>query len=111
MLRRYWTTARQGCSLKPQCTTGLERRISWWEHEHLLEAVQARLDAKPQHAPAPGNGRASVWHHQSSHGSDALPDEDAAEGHSGDGLAVLAYNLTRAMNIVGIKSLIAPIAA
>src|SRR5207302_6865017 len=40
MLRRYWTTACQDCSLKPQCTTGPERRITRWEHEHLLEAVQ-----------------------------------------------------------------------
>ena len=31
-------------SLKPQCTTGPERRIPRWEHEHLLDAVQQRLD-------------------------------------------------------------------
>jgi hypothetical protein len=37
MLRRYWTTACQKCSLKSQCTTGPERRITRWEHEHLLE--------------------------------------------------------------------------
>src|SRR5438093_407451 len=48
MLRRYWTTACQNCSLKSQCTTGPERRIPRWEHEHLLEAVQQRLDANPQ---------------------------------------------------------------
>src|ERR1043166_3252070 len=47
-LRRYWTTACQNCSLKPQCTTGPERRIPRWEHEHLLEAVQQRLDENPQ---------------------------------------------------------------
>src|ERR1700722_12638267 len=27
-LRRYWTTACQGCALKSKCTTGKERRIS-----------------------------------------------------------------------------------
>src|SRR6186713_419428 len=47
-LRRYWTTACQACSLKSRCTTGLERRIPRWEHEHLLEAVQQRLDANPE---------------------------------------------------------------
>src|SRR3984957_5270453 len=41
-IRRYWTTACQKCSLKSQCTTGPERRIPRWEHEHLLEAVQQR---------------------------------------------------------------------
>jgi hypothetical protein len=48
VLRRYWTTACQNCSLKSQCTTGPERRITRWEHEHLLEAVQQRLDATPK---------------------------------------------------------------
>ena len=43
-LRRYWTNACQACTLKGKCTTGKERRISRWEHEAVLEAVQARLD-------------------------------------------------------------------
>src|SRR6266498_5585330 len=43
-LRRYWTTACQRCLLKSQCTTAPERRITRWEHEHVLEAVQQRLD-------------------------------------------------------------------
>jgi hypothetical protein len=47
-LRRYWTTACPPCPLKARCTTGLQRRITRWEHEHLLEAVQERLDANPQ---------------------------------------------------------------
>ena len=33
--------------MKGQCTTGKERRISRWEHEAVLEAVQARLDRDP----------------------------------------------------------------
>jgi Transposase DDE domain len=47
-LRRYWTTACAACPLKPQCTAGPQRRIARWEHEHVLEAVQQRLDANPQ---------------------------------------------------------------
>jgi Transposase DDE domain len=46
-LRRYWTTACQACALKSKCTTGNERRISRWEHEAVLEAMQARLDRNP----------------------------------------------------------------
>jgi hypothetical protein len=34
--------------VKARCTTGPQRRITRWEHEHLLEAVQERLDANPQ---------------------------------------------------------------
>ncbi|RXG83475.1 transposase, partial [Bradyrhizobium zhanjiangense] len=40
MLRRYWTSACKNCSIKPQCTPGSERRITRWEHEDLLDAVQ-----------------------------------------------------------------------
>src|ERR1700751_1423338 len=36
-----------GLLAQHQCTTGPERRITRWEHEHLLEAVQQRLDANP----------------------------------------------------------------
>jgi hypothetical protein len=50
-LRRHWTTACQACSLKSQGTTGPERRIPRGEHEHLLDAVQQRLDANPQAMP------------------------------------------------------------
>ena len=48
VLRRYWTNACQNCAIKPTCTTGKERRVSRWEHEHILEAVQRRLDEHPE---------------------------------------------------------------
>ena len=48
MLRRYWTNVCQSCAIKPTCTTGKERRITRWEHEHILEAVQRRLDEHPE---------------------------------------------------------------
>ena len=44
MMRRYWTNACPNCPLKSKCTTGNERRIPRWEHEHILEAAQRRLD-------------------------------------------------------------------
>jgi hypothetical protein len=48
VLRRYSTNACQSCAIKHSCTTGKERRISRWEHEHILEAVQRRLDEHPE---------------------------------------------------------------
>ena len=48
VLRRYWTIVRQSCAIKPICTTGKERRITRWEHEHILEAVQRRLEEHPE---------------------------------------------------------------
>ncbi len=47
-LRRYWTTACQTCAIKSRCTPAKERRITRWEHEHVLEAVQRRLDENPE---------------------------------------------------------------
>src|ERR1700754_1493687 len=47
MIRRYWTTACRSCPLKAQCTPGHERRIPRWEHEAVLDEVQARLDRNP----------------------------------------------------------------
>src|SRR6202171_1095810 len=46
-LRRYWTSTCKTCALKAQCTTGPERRISRWEHEAVLEKVQAGLARTP----------------------------------------------------------------
>ena len=112
MLRRYWTTACQNCSLKSQCTTGPERRVTRWEHEHLLEAVQRRLDANPQamrlrretveHPFGTMKARMGATHFLTK----TLP-KVAAEM----ALSVLAYNLTRVMNIVGTKPLMAAIVA
>ncbi len=31
-----------------RCTTGKERRITRWQHEHILEDVQRRLDEHPE---------------------------------------------------------------
>ena len=48
VLRRYWTNACQSCAIKHTCTTAKERRITRWEHEDVLEAVQRRLDEHPE---------------------------------------------------------------
>ena len=96
MLRRYWTTACQTCALIAKCTTGLERRISRWEHEAVLETVQARLDRNPdamrvrrQTAEHPF-GTIKAWMgatHFQMKTCDALPDENAAEGRDRNGIA------------------------
>jgi transposase len=48
LLRRYWTNGCQSCAIRSSCTTGKERRITRWEHEHVVEAVQRRLDEQPE---------------------------------------------------------------
>ena len=41
-LHRYWTDGCRTCPIKAQRTTGRERRITRWEHEEVVEAVQER---------------------------------------------------------------------
>jgi hypothetical protein len=47
MVRTYWTSACPNCSIRKQCTTSDYRRIRRWEHEHILDAMQRRLDRRP----------------------------------------------------------------
>src|SRR5215469_4257801 len=46
-MHTYWTTRCADCPLKPQCTSGSERRIKRWEHEAVIDAMQERLDRMP----------------------------------------------------------------
>jgi hypothetical protein len=48
LVRIYWSSACPGCARRAECTTTDYRRIRRWEHEHLLEAMQQRLDRMPQ---------------------------------------------------------------
>jgi len=111
-LRRYWTSACRTCAIKDQCTTGKERRITRWEHEHVLEAVQQRLDKNPQ---AMRVRRETVEHPfgtiKMRMGATHFLMKTLPRVASEMALCVLAYNLTRVMNIVGIKPLMAAIAA
>jgi transposase len=111
-MRRYWTTACGSCPLKKKCTTGPERRIPRWEHEHVLEAVQARLDADPQ---AMRRRRETVEHPfgtiKARMGATHFLMKTLPKVAAEMALHILAYNLTRVMNIIGIKPLMAAIRA
>src|SRR6202035_931612 len=111
-LQRYWTNTCRDCALKPRCTTGKERRITRWEHEHVLEAVQKRLDKNPlamrqrretaEHPFGTLKMRMGATHFLMKR----LP-KVAIEM----ALHVLAYNLTRVMNIMGCRPLMAAMRA
>jgi hypothetical protein len=112
MLRRYWTTACPRCPLKPRCTTGGERRISRWEHEYVLEAVQQRLDANPQ---AMRQRRETAEHPFATlkmrMGATHFLMKRLPKVATEMALHVLAYNLTRVMNIIGVQPLLAAMRA
>jgi transposase len=109
-LRRYWTNACLTCVLKNQCTTGVQRRITRWEHEHVVEAVQRRLDVNPQ---AMRQRRETVEHPfgtiKARMGATHFLMKTLPRVASEMALHVLAYNLTRVINIMGPGRLIAAI--
>jgi transposase len=111
-LRRYWTTACQGCALKGQCTTGKERRISRWEHEAVLEAVQARLDQNPAKMRL---RRQTVEHPfgtiKSWMGATHFQMKLLKHVSTEMALHVLAYNMKRVMSILGVGGLMKAIRA
>ena len=111
-LRRYWTNACQGCALKGQCTTGKERRISRWEHEAILEAVQARLDRNPTKMRL---RRQTVEHPfgtiKSWMGSTHFQMKTLKHVGTEMALHVLAYNMKRVISILGVGGLMEAIRA
>jgi len=105
-LHKYWSSACPKCAMKEQCTTGQYRRIARWEHERVLEAMQARLDRTPE---APRLRRQTVEHPfgtlKAWMGSTHFLTKTLPRVSTEMSLHVLAYNLKRAMQIVGIRAL------
>ncbi len=111
-LRRYWTNVCQNCAIKAQCTTAKERRITRWEHEHVLEEVQHRLDAHPEKMR---QRRETVEHPfgtiKARMGATHFLVKTLPRVRTEMALHVLAYNLTRVMNVLGAGPLMAAMRA
>jgi hypothetical protein len=111
-LRRYLTNACQACAIKGQCTTGKQRRITRWEHEHVLEVVQQRLDEHPEKMRQRREtvehpfGTIKYWM-----GATHFQMKTLKKVGTEMALHVLAYNLKRVMNIMGVGALIAAMSA
>jgi DNA-binding transcriptional MerR regulator len=112
VLRRYWTNACQSCAIKHSCTTGKERRITRWEHERVLEAVQRRLDEHPEKMR---QRRETVEHPfgtiKSWMGSTHFQMKTLKHVGTEMALHVLAYNMKRVMRILGVGGLMEAIHA
>jgi transposase len=105
-VNRYWSSNCQQCALKPQCTPSKQRRVTRWEHEHVLEAMQARLDHAPdimrtrrQTVEHPF-GTLKAWMGYTHFLTRTLPRVSTEMS-----LHVLAYNLKRVMNLMGTEAL------
>jgi hypothetical protein len=112
-LHRYWDRAScQACPLKPQCTPSKERRVTRWEHEAVIEAMQARLDQKPD---AMRIRRAIVEHPfgtlKAWMGATHFRTRTLEKVRTEMSLHVLAYNLKRVIAILGVQPLMAAMRA
>jgi transposase len=111
-MHSYWDQAScQACALKPKCTTGKERRVRRWEHEAVIDAMQTRLDRKPD---AMRIRRATVEHPfgtlKAWMGATHFKTKTLARVRTEMSLQVLAYNLKRVIALIGVGPLIAAIA-
>jgi transposase len=106
-IKRYWSSSCIHCRMKSRCTSGKYRRISRWEHEAVLDKVEARLDRKPEMMKVRRStvehpfGTIKYWM-----GSTHFQMKTLKHVSTEMSLHVLAYNLKRVMNILGIKPLI-----
>jgi len=111
-IHMYWTSNCSGCPLKGQCTSGKERRIRRWEHEAVIDAMQARLDAKPD---AMRIRRATVEHPfgtlKAWMGATHFKTRTLEKVKTEMSLHVLAYNLKRVIAILGPQPLMAAMRA
>jgi transposase len=102
-LHAYWCSVCPRCPLKAQCTTGTERRVRRWEHEAVLDAMQARLDRKPEVMKVRRRtiehvfGTLKHWM-----GSAHFLMKTLEHVRTEMSLHALAYNLKRVMSVLGI---------
>jgi len=105
-LHRYWCSSCHQCPIKAQCTPSTERRVSRWEHEDILEAMQTRLDKAPdsmrlrrQTVEHPF-GTLKAWM-----GATHFLTKTLKNVSTEMSLHVLAYNMKRAINLLGAATL------
>lgn len=106
-LHKYWSSACPKCPLKARCISGEYRRIARWENEHVLEAMQKRLDRKPQASRLRRQtvehpfGTLKAWMGATHFLTKTLPGVSTEMS-----LHVLAYNFKRLIQILGTQQVI-----
>ena len=112
-LHRYWDRAScTGCGLKPQCTPSVERRVTRWEHEAVIDALQARMDLTPRAMRVRRRlvehpfGTIKAWMGHTHFLTKRLPNVKTEIS-----LHILAYNMKRVMAVLGTKPLMEAIRA
>lgn len=105
-------TACSTCALKPRCTPDKVKRVKRWEHEGVLDKMQARLERMPD---AMTIRRQTVEHPFATlkawMGSTHFLTRTLEKVKTEMSLQVLAYNMKRMINIFGVRPLMKAIVA
>jgi hypothetical protein len=100
------------CPLKPKCTPDKLKRVKRWQHEGVLDKMQARLNQLPD---AMGIRRQTVEHPfgtiKSWMGSAHFLTKTLEKVRTEMSLHVLAYNIKRMIQIFGVRPLLEAIRA
>lgn len=107
-IRYYTTSACRRCEIKSKCTRNKAgRRITRWVHEHTLERMQARVEANPE---LMRRRKQIVEHpfgtskHWSNQGYFLMRGLEKVQAEMS--LSALAYNIKRAINILGVPKIV-----
>ena len=109
-VRRYWTGECGSCVMKTRCTTGRERRITRWAHEHLIEAARVRLIGPTE----PMTVRCGTVEHpfgtiKAWMGTTHFLTRRLRNVKTEIALNVLAYNIKRMVALIRIRGLMAAV--
>ena len=100
-------TACSACALKPRCTPDKHKRVKRWQHEDVLDQMQARLERMPE---AMTIRRQTVEHPfgtiKAWMGSTHFLTKTLEKVKTEMSLHVLAYNLKRMIKILGVGPLL-----
>jgi len=111
-VHKYWSSSCPRCAIKAQCTPSPYRRVTRWEHEAVIDALETRLDKEPERMRVRRKtvehpfGTLKAWMGHTHFQMKTLKHVSTEMS-----LHVLAYNLKRVMNILGAKPLIRAIQA
>ena len=107
LIHRYWSSACTRCTIKTKCTTGQYRRVSRWEHEATLDEVEARLQSAPEKMQLRRQtvehpfGTIKAWM-----GATHFLTRGFGQVRTEMSLNVLAYNLKRVINLLGVGAVL-----
>jgi len=111
-IHKYWSSACPKCPIRSACTTSNYRRLARWEHEDVIERMHRRLDRMPE----AGRLRRQTVEHtfgtlKSWMGATHFLTRTFPRVRTEMSLHVLAYNLKRVIQILGVQPLVAAIRA